>query len=116
MRPYTTRALAFALTGIGWPALVIAFSLLWPGPIVPAQYAFEGLPGVHPTALPPVDRSGSLMHLEIQYDPNSASATVYVDGEEKVPVSRIFWDIPGAADTQPPGESTAEEDNVTPQS
>lgn len=100
MRPYTTRAITFALTGIVWPAALVVVSLLWPGPIVPAEYTFLGPSGATPTARPPVDLTGSKMRLVIEYDPESASATVFVDGQEKVPVSRIFWDLPHGADEQ----------------
>jgi len=85
---------AFALTGILWPALLVTIALQWPGPGQSGEYYAPGaiLPG--PSSLPPVDRSGSLMHLVIKYDPASASAEVYVDGQDEVPVSRIFWELP----------------------
>jgi len=97
MRPSTTRAVMFTLTGIIWPALLVAVTLIWPGPGQPADFTPPGGLPVGPSSLPPVDRSGSLMHLVIKYDPGSGSTEVYVDGEEQVPVSRIFWELPQSA-------------------
>lgn len=115
MRPFTTRAIAFALTGLGWPVLLIAISLLWPGPVIPAEYSYLDSAEVGP-AQPPIDRSGSLMHLIIDYDPSSGSATVSVDGENKVPLSRIFWDIPGAAEQEAEAAQAQDASGATPQS
>jgi len=66
-----------------------------------------------PSARPPVDRSGSLMHLVIKYNPASASAEVYIDGQEEVPVSRIFWELPQGADGADPAGSGAEDGEVS---
>jgi hypothetical protein len=109
MRPYTTRALAFALTGIVWPALLVAISVVWPGPGQPADYTLPGGHVLAPSARPPTDRSGSLMHLIIKYNPESASAEVYVDGQEEVPVSRIFWELPQAESGASPSANGTEE-------
>ncbi|MBN2082484.1 hypothetical protein JW859_09815 [bacterium] len=94
------HSLLFALAGVVWPLMISVCALLWPGPVLPDEYAPLAAIGFVPANLPPADKSGSTVRLVIVYDPRTASTHVMVDGEEAAEVSRIFWELPA----EPAGE------------